>query len=42
MDSVITEEINYDLMVAVDQIEKGLLSVPELLPKTYGKCPLVA
>jgi len=31
-DSVITEEINYDLMRAVDDIERGVRKVPELLP----------
>ncbi|KAI0075747.1 glutamate-cysteine ligase catalytic subunit [Panus rudis PR-1116 ss-1] len=31
-DSVVSEEINYDLMVAIDEIERGLREVPELLP----------
>ncbi|KAG8761065.1 hypothetical protein FRC14_007846 [Serendipita sp. 396] len=45
-DSVINEEINYDLMQAVDAIEKGHLRVPNLLPEDYvgsatddGGCP---
>lgn len=31
-DSVVSQEINYDLVRAVDRIEKGELDVPELLP----------
>ncbi|KIY74336.1 glutamate-cysteine ligase catalytic subunit [Cylindrobasidium torrendii FP15055 ss-10] len=34
-DSVVNAEINYDLMKAVDEIERGVLRVPELLPKDY-------
>jgi len=36
-DSVVTQEINYDLMVAVDEIERGVLRVPELLPQDYSR-----
>ncbi|KAG1827846.1 glutamate-cysteine ligase catalytic subunit [Suillus subalutaceus] len=34
-DSVVSQEINYDLMVAVDEIERGVRRVPELLPEDY-------
>ncbi|GAA5974921.1 hypothetical protein JCM5350_004505 [Sporobolomyces pararoseus] len=34
-DSVVSQEINYDLVKAVDRIEKGELEVPELLPKGW-------
>ncbi|GAA6020450.1 hypothetical protein JCM11491_000251 [Sporobolomyces phaffii] len=34
-DSVVSKEINYDLVKAVDQIEKGQLDVPELLPRGW-------
>ena len=34
-DSVIIQEINYDLMVAVDEIERGVRREPSLLPKDY-------
>ncbi|KAI0066042.1 glutamate-cysteine ligase catalytic subunit [Artomyces pyxidatus] len=34
-DSVVSEEINYDLMVAVDEIERGVRRAPDLLPKDY-------
>ncbi|KAL8277979.1 hypothetical protein RQP46_009611 [Phenoliferia psychrophenolica] len=34
-DSVISEEINYDLIRALDAIERGELPAPELLPKCY-------
>ena len=34
-DSVINEEINYDLMKALDEIERGQRAVPELLPAGY-------
>ncbi|EIN11676.1 glutamate-cysteine ligase catalytic subunit [Punctularia strigosozonata HHB-11173 SS5] len=40
-DSVVNQEINYDLMVAVDEIERGLRKVPDLLPKEYS-CPEAA
>jgi glutamate--cysteine ligase catalytic subunit len=30
-DSVVSEEINYDLMKAIEKISKGELEVPELL-----------
>ncbi|KAF8125709.1 glutamate-cysteine ligase-domain-containing protein [Boletus edulis] len=36
-DSVVSQEINYDLMVAVDEIERGVLRVPELLPQDYAR-----
>jgi len=31
-DSVVSQEINYDLMVAVDEIERGIRKAPDLLP----------
>jgi len=34
-DSVVNKEINYDLVVAVDEIERGVRRVPELLPEDY-------
>ncbi|ORY89610.1 glutamate-cysteine ligase-domain-containing protein [Leucosporidium creatinivorum] len=34
-DSVITEEINYDLIRAVDEIERGIRKEPTLLPACY-------
>lgn len=34
-DSVVSPEINYDLMVAVDEIERGVRKVPDLLPADY-------
>ncbi|GAA5914184.1 glutamate--cysteine ligase [Sporobolomyces salmoneus] len=34
-DSVVSKEINYDLVRAVDRIEKGQLEVPELLPQGW-------
>ncbi|GLB37673.1 putative glutamate-cysteine ligase [Lyophyllum shimeji] len=34
-DSVVSQKINYDLLVAVDEIERGVRRVPELLPKDY-------
>jgi glutamate--cysteine ligase catalytic subunit len=34
-DSVVSKEINYDLVKAIDKIEKGELEVPELLPKGW-------
>lgn len=34
-DSVVTPLINYDLIQAIDQIERGTLKVPELLPESY-------
>ncbi|KIJ05823.1 hypothetical protein PAXINDRAFT_103617 [Paxillus involutus ATCC 200175] len=36
-DSVVSQEINYDLMVAVDELERGVLRVPELLPEDYSR-----
>jgi glutamate--cysteine ligase catalytic subunit len=36
-DSVVSQEINYDLMVAFDEIERGVLRVPELLPQDYTR-----
>ncbi|KAL4073905.1 glutamate-cysteine ligase-domain-containing protein [Scleroderma citrinum] len=35
-DSVVNPEINYDLLKAVDDIERGILHVPELLPEDYN------
>lgn len=34
-DSVVNQEINYDLMVAVDEIERGVRRAPDLLPEDY-------
>lgn len=34
-DSVVTPLINYDLIQAIDGIERGTLKVPELLPESY-------
>ena len=34
-DSVVSEEINYDLIRALDSIERGETAAPELLPKCY-------
>lgn len=34
-DSVVSEEINYDLMVAIDEIERGVRAAPDLLPEYY-------
>ncbi|KAL0956322.1 hypothetical protein HGRIS_002474 [Hohenbuehelia grisea] len=34
-DSVVSEEISYDLLVAIDEIERGVRSAPELLPGDY-------
>ncbi|KAG6375363.1 glutamate-cysteine ligase-domain-containing protein [Boletus reticuloceps] len=36
-DSVVSQEMNYDLMIAVDEIERGVLRVPELLPQDYTR-----
>jgi len=35
-DSVVSQEINYDLMVAVDDIERGVRREPGLLPEDYN------
>ncbi|KIM83246.1 hypothetical protein PILCRDRAFT_819487 [Piloderma croceum F 1598] len=35
-DSVVSQEINYDLMVAVDDIERGVRREPTLLPEDYN------
>jgi len=35
LDSVVNQEINYDLLVAVDEIERGLRQEPSLLPPDY-------
>ncbi|KAH9892776.1 glutamate-cysteine ligase catalytic subunit [Cubamyces lactineus] len=32
-DSVVSQEINYDLMVAVDEIERGVRKAPDFLPE---------
>ncbi|KAF8578012.1 GCS-domain-containing protein [Ramaria rubella] len=34
-DSVISDEINYDLMKAVDELERGVRQAPELLPEDH-------
>ncbi|RDB24730.1 Glutamate--cysteine ligase [Hypsizygus marmoreus] len=34
-DSVVSQEINYDLMVAIDEIERGVRNEPDLLPNDY-------
>ncbi|KAH9985787.1 glutamate-cysteine ligase catalytic subunit [Russula compacta] len=34
-DSAVSKEINYDLVVAVDEIERGVRRAPDLLPKDY-------
>ncbi|KXN90986.1 Glutamate--cysteine ligase [Leucoagaricus sp. SymC.cos] len=34
-DSVVSQEINYDLLVAVDEIERGVRREPTLLPEDY-------
>jgi len=34
-DSVVSEEINYDLLKEVDEIERGAKKAPELLPEYY-------
>jgi glutamate--cysteine ligase catalytic subunit len=34
-DSVVSEEINYDLAKAIDEIERGVRAAPELLGKNY-------
>jgi len=35
-DSVVSQEINYDLLKATDEIERGVRKVPDLLPSHYG------
>ncbi|CAE7154684.1 unnamed protein product, partial [Rhizoctonia solani] len=34
-DSVVSREVNYDLVKAIDEIERGDHCVPELLPAGY-------
>ena len=34
-DSVVSQEINYDLIKACDEIERGVRKEPGLLPKYY-------
>ena len=34
-DSVVSQEVNYDLMVALDEIERGVRKEPGLLPEDY-------
>ncbi|KAF5389460.1 hypothetical protein D9757_004255 [Collybiopsis confluens] len=34
-DSVVTQEMNYDLIVAIDEIERGVRAAPDLLPENY-------
>ncbi|KAI6140204.1 glutamate-cysteine ligase-domain-containing protein [Pisolithus tinctorius] len=36
-DSVVSQEINYDLLIAIDRIERGTLCAPELLPEGYSQ-----
>jgi len=36
LDSVVSKEINYDLVVAVDEIERGVRRAPDLLPEDYA------
>jgi len=36
-DSAVSQEINYDLLVAIDEIERGIREVPELLPPATCK-----
>jgi glutamate--cysteine ligase catalytic subunit len=35
-DSVVSQEMNYDLMVAIDDIERGVRREPDLLPEDYN------
>jgi len=35
-DSVVSQEINYDLLKAADEIERGVRKVPDLLPAHYN------
>jgi len=34
-DSAVSKEINYDLVVAIDEIERGVRRAPDLLPEDY-------
>ncbi|RXW21302.1 hypothetical protein EST38_g4569 [Candolleomyces aberdarensis] len=34
-DSVVSKEINFDLLVAIDEIERGVRKAPDLLPEYY-------
>ncbi|ODN74166.1 hypothetical protein L202_07618 [Cryptococcus amylolentus CBS 6039] len=34
--SVIGDEVNYDLVKAIDELERGVRSAPELLGKDYA------
>lgn len=34
-DSRVSKEINYDLMVAMDEVERGVRREPTLLPSSY-------
>lgn len=34
-DSVVSQEINYDLLLAIDEIERGVRRAPDLLPNDY-------
>ncbi|KAH9935686.1 glutamate-cysteine ligase-domain-containing protein [Fomitopsis serialis] len=36
-DSVVSQEINYDLFVAVDEIERGVRDTPDFLPHSHAK-----
>lgn len=40
-DSVVSEEINYDMIRAMDAIERGDLKAPEFLPACYKGSGLV-
>ncbi|KAH9942460.1 glutamate-cysteine ligase catalytic subunit [Epithele typhae] len=41
-DSVVSKEVNHDLMVAIDEIERGLRDAPDLLPANHrAKSPKV-
>lgn len=35
-DSVVSQEINYDLIRAIDEIERGVRKAPDLLPEDYA------
>ncbi|KAJ8486864.1 hypothetical protein ONZ45_g14525 [Pleurotus djamor] len=34
-DSIVSSSTNYDLLVAIDEIERGVRSAPDLLPESY-------
>ncbi|EKM54562.1 uncharacterized protein PHACADRAFT_258498 [Phanerochaete carnosa HHB-10118-sp] len=35
-DSVVSQDINYDLLVAFDEIERGVRQAPDLMPESYS------